>query len=156
MAGRDRSGTVSVRSESYAGFRLLSAATGLGLAGLGAFLLAIFFSNTMMPHGMQVPFGPVETDYWGYYMMGFAGALLFVWAALLLAAARAPLAMRGAGAITAFGLALNAFFRAVAWFSGEYAEVGHVPRIEAAVMLVLAIAFLWLRPPAADGRVGAR
>ncbi len=80
-------------------------------------------------------------------MMGFAGTLLVTWGACLLAAVRAPAVSRGIGTATAVGLVLNAVFRMLAWFSGEYAEVGNLPRAEAAVMLLLALGFIWLRPP---------
>lgn len=133
------------------GYRILSGAVAAMSAVVGAALFAAFVSNTLLPHGMQIDLGMVSTNYWGYYMTGFAGALLLTWAGFLLVAVRRPLAARGIGTATAFGLVANALFRSIAWFSGEYAEAGNVLRAEAAVMLLLALGFLWLRPPQAAG-----
>ena len=34
----------------------------------------------------------------------------------------------------------------VAWLVGDYHALGNLPRIEAGILLALALAFLWLRP----------
>jgi len=115
---------------------------------LGALLLTAFVTNMLLPASMQPRAQPVVTNYWGYYMMGFAGTLLVAWGGCLVAAVRTPEAARGIGTATAVALVLNAVFRMLAWFSGEYAEVGNLPRVEAAIMLLLALGFIWLRPPA--------
>lgn len=133
----------------YLAYRLLSGSVMLLCLLIGAVLLGGFVANVLLPLSMQPKAQPVATNYWGYYMMGFAGALLFVWGACLLSAVRAPALARGVGTATAFGLVLNALFRMLVWFSGEYAEVGNLPRVEATIMLVLAIGFIWLRPPPA-------
>lgn len=131
----------------YAGYRLLSAGVMLLCFLIGGVLLVTFLVNVLVPAGMQPTFPTFRTDYWGYYMTGFAGTLLITWGGCLLAAVRRPAWTRGIGTASAVGLVLNAVFRMLAWFSGEYAEVGNLPRIEAAVMLLLALAFIWLRPP---------
>ena len=114
---------------------------------LGVILLHAFIASTIMPSAAIHVRPMIVTDYWGYYMTGFAGALLIAWAACLFSALLRPALSRGVGTATAFGLAVNAIFRMIAWFSGEYAEIGNVPRVEAAILLLLAIAFIWLRPP---------
>lgn len=130
-----------------AAFRLLAALTMILCFLIGGVLLFGFFSNVLLPLSMQLLSLPISTDYWGFYMMGFAGTLLITWGACLLAAVRAPAVSRGIGTATAVGLVVNAVFRMLAWFSGEYAEVGNLPRAEAAIMLLLALGFIWLRPP---------
>ncbi|MFQ5664847.1 MAG: peroxiredoxin family protein [Candidatus Binatia bacterium] len=131
-------------------YQLLSALTVVLCFLVGAVLLSGFVSNTLLPAAMQRGPTPLETNYWGFYMMGFAGVLLMTWGACLLYAVRTPALARAVGTATAFGLSLNAIFRILAWFSGEYAEVGNLPRIEAAIMLLLALGFVWLRPQPAD------
>lgn len=64
-----------------------------------------------------------------------------------------PRSGRGIGTASAVGLVLNAVFRMLVWFSGEYAEVGILPRAESMVMLLLALGLIWLRAPAVS--VGA-
>ncbi len=53
---------------------------------------------------------------------------------------------RAVGTATAVGLVLTALFRMLFWFLGDLAWVGDVLRVEAAVLLLLALAFVWLRP----------
>jgi hypothetical protein len=128
------------------GYRMLSGLTVALLFLIGAALLRGFLLGTVMP-GSRAELGPVQTDYWGFYMMGFTGAALWAWGACLVSAVIAPASARTVGTATAFGLVVNAIFRLIAWFSGEYAEVHNLPRIEAAIMLLLALGFIWLRPP---------
>ena len=52
------------------------------------------------------------------------------------------------GTTTAFALVLMALYRIAAWFLGDYAFLGNILRVEAAVLLLLALGFVWLRPPA--------
>ena len=134
-----------VKNHSYLAYRILSALMVVLLYLVGAGLLVGFLRGTLIP-GSD---GSTQalTNYWGFYMMGFAGAELWAWGACLLSAVIAPSTARTVGTATAFGLVVNAIFRLIAWFSGEYAEVHNLPRIEAAVMLVLALGFIWLRPP---------
>ena len=128
------------------GYRMLAGLTVALLFLIGAALLRGFLLGTVMP-GSPAELGPVQTHYWGFYMMGFAGAALWAWGACLVSAVIAPARARTVGTATAFGLVMNAIFRLIAWFSGEYAEVHNLPRIEAAIMLLLALGFIWLRPP---------
>jgi hypothetical protein len=132
---------------AHVAFRLLAALTMILCFLIGGALFFGFFTNVLLPLSMHPMSLPISTDYWGFYMMGFAGTLLITWGACLLSAVRAPALSRGIGTATAVGLAVNAVFRMLAWFSGEYAEVGNLPRAEAAVMLLLALGFIWLRPP---------
>ncbi|MGH7950209.1 MAG: hypothetical protein ACREQF_13360 [Candidatus Binataceae bacterium] len=134
----------------YFAYRTLCAILMLAAFLVGLTMLFGFVTGTLAPYSMTGGQSPMpRTDYWGYYWMGFAGCLMITWAAVLASAVRAPAFARGIGTATALGLVINAAFRMVAWFSGEYSEVGNVPRVEAAVMLALAIAFVWLRPPRA-------
>jgi hypothetical protein len=40
-----------------------------------------------------------------------------------------------------------ALYRIVGWVVGEYPNAADALRVEAAVFLLLALAFVWLRPP---------
>ena len=43
---------------------------------------------------------------------------------------------------------LSAVYRMAGWVVGDYyVWLGDLPRIEAAIFLVLALLFVWLRPP---------
>jgi hypothetical protein len=134
-----------VKGHNNLGFRLISGLLMTLCFLIGAGLLWSFLANTMMPSAMA-PRASISTNYWGLYMMGFAGAVLFAWGACLFTAVFRPALARGIGTATAFGLVINAIFRLIAWFSGEFAEVGNLPRVEAAIMLLLALGFIWLRP----------
>jgi len=87
-----------------------------------------------------------DTDPWGYYMVGIAGTLAMVWAVCLIAVVRTPAATLGVATATTIGLVLGALLRLLAWYSGEYRQAGDQLRLESAVMLVLALGFVWLRP----------
>jgi hypothetical protein len=128
------------------GYRVVSGAMVVLLFLIGAALLRGFVAGTVIP-GSGAGSAPVLTNYWGFYMMGFAGAALWAWGACLVSAVMAPASARTIGTATAFGLVVNAIFRLIVWFSGEYAEIHNTPRVEVAVMLFLALAFIWLRPP---------
>jgi hypothetical protein len=72
----------------------------------------------------------------------------------LFAAARHPESARGIGTATAVGLVLAAVCRMAAWIVGDYYVFpGELLRAEAAAMLVLALAFIWLRPPPVERRI---
>ena len=89
----------------------------------------------------------------GVYFAGFAGTALIGWGGSLLAATRwrGPLA-RAIGTATAGAFVFAARQRMVAWLVGDYAAIGELPRIEAGLFLVWALAFVWLRPqPVAEG-----
>ncbi|MGH7949808.1 MAG: hypothetical protein ACREQF_11320 [Candidatus Binataceae bacterium] len=134
----------------YLAYRALCVILMLAAFLVGLTMLFGFLTGTLAPYSMtggQSSLPP--TDYWGYYWMGYGGCLLITWGAMLAPALRAPALSRGIGTATALGLVINAVFRMAAWFSGEYAETGNVLRVEAAGMLLLAIALVWLRPPRA-------
>ena len=83
----------------------------------------------------------------GHYFAAFAGCALVGWGGSLLAGARDLATGRLLAPITAFGLALLALYRMLGWFMGDYhAWAGELLRYEAALFLVLALAFVWLRP----------
>jgi hypothetical protein len=88
-----------------------------------------------------------DTDPWGYYLLGMAGTALVVWAVALATAVRMPEANPGVATATTVGLVLGAILRLLAWYSGEYRLAGDQFRLESAMFLVLALGFIWLRPP---------
>jgi len=91
-----------------------------------------------------------DTDPWGYYMLGVAGSVLVVWGVALASTARTPEANPGVATATTVGLILGALLRLLAWYSGEYRLAADQLRLESAVFLVLALGFIWLRPPRAE------
>ena len=127
------------------GYRILCALVGAAWLLAGGGLFAMFFGfhapGGRDPDALFATMGP-----YGHYMAAFAGCALLVWALMLLVAAFRPHAVRAVGAATAFGLSLCALYRMVAWAAGDYAALGDVLRLEAAVFLVVALAFVWIRP----------
>lgn len=120
----------------------------VGLLGLGAFLFGIvltisFFTYQRPFSDPGIPTGPV-----GYYFVAFTGCALMGWGGGLMGAARAPEASRTVTTITAWVLVFMAVIRMTAWVVGDYAIwLGDLPRTEAAIMLVVALALVWLKPP---------
>lgn len=109
----------------------------LGLAFVGAFALSVTpGSSSPLPF----PIGPQ-----GYYFVAFSGSCLVAWGFCLLGAARGQ-GGRAIGTATAIGLSLGALYRMLVWLSADFWWAGETPRLEAIVFLVLALAFLWLRP----------
>lgn len=133
------------RLPAFLAYRLLAATTACLCALLGLVFVTAFLDRALFPVFARPLF---ETDYWGYYILGVAGTALFAWAGCLVAAARAPEHTPGIGVATAGGLILGAVLRLLAWYSGEYRAAGEQLRIESAILLILALAFVWLRPPA--------
>jgi len=88
----------------------------------------------------------------GHYFVAFTGSALVAWGGALLGAARHPEHSRTVGTATAVALVMSALYRIVAWVVGDYALLGNLLRGEAAAFLLLALAFVWLRP----GRLEAR
>ena len=72
---------------------------------------------------------------------------LIGWGGGLLGASRDPSSGRAIGTATAVALVLSAVYRMVAWIVGDYyVWLGDASRAEAAVLLLLALAFVWWRP----------
>jgi hypothetical protein len=127
-----------------AAYRILCAIWGglLLVAGLG---FVVGFFGALLPGGeVPGPLSPIGPN--GVYFMAFAGCALVGWGGALLGIARTPEADSGVGAWTAFALVLMALYRMLAWLMGDYARLGDVLRLEAALFLVVALAFVWLRP----------
>jgi len=129
-------------------YRILCALLGLGWLAAAAGLFAMFLGYHApggRGEGLFATMGP-----YGHYLAAFAGCALLVWGLLLLTAARRPFEVRGLAPATALGLVLCAVQRMLAWVVGDYATLGDVLRVEAAVLLVLALGFVWLRPASRD------
>jgi len=119
-----------------------------GLGGLLVVVGAAFFVGffrALLPGG-EVP-GPLPVGPNGAYFIAFTGCALIGWGGGLLGAARHPEAGRTIGTATAVALVFSALYRIFGWFMGDYAGLGDLLRVEAAVFLLLALAFVWLRPP---------
>lgn len=133
-------------------YRVLCGAMGglLILAGL-AFALQFFryhgfaYAN---PPGTPNPF---PLDAYAVYFIALAGCAFLGWGAGLVAAARRPALGRGIGSATALALVLMALHRIVGWMLGDYPLFDALLRTEAALFLLLALAFVWLRPAAQAG-----
>jgi len=120
----------------------------LGVAMLlfGLALVATFFMYQRPGSVPAIPTGPV-----GHYFIAFAGCALLGWAGGLIGAARDPLSSRSIGTMTAFVLVLMAVIRMMAWFVGDYyVWLGNLPRTEASIFLIIALALVWLRPTVAE------
>jgi hypothetical protein len=127
----------------------LCAILGVTLCATGVVLFAQFF-RYHAPGGLGLPLLPMGPN--GHYFVAFTGSALVAWGGALLGAARHPAHSRTVGTATAVALVMSAFYRIVAWVVGDYAVLGNLPRVEAALFLLLALAFVWLRP----GRGAAR
>lgn len=125
-------------------FRLVAGATGLLFVAAGLALFAAFFAYQAPGSEPAIPMGPL-----GHYFVAFAGCALVGWGGSLLAGARDLATGRRLAPVAALGLVLMALYRMVGWFMGDYyAWAGETLRYEAALFLALALAFVWLRPPA--------
>jgi hypothetical protein len=123
-------------------YRLLSGMLGLASLLFGLVLVLAFVGYQRPFSEPGIPTGPV-----GYYFVAFTGCALVGWAGGLLSTARRPESGRSVGTMTALALVLMAAVRMLAWLVGDYTVwLGELPRIEAALLLVLALAFVWLRP----------
>jgi hypothetical protein len=125
-------------------YRLLAALTAFFFLLFGFIFICGFIDRALFQVLAQPLF---DTDPWGYYMLGVAGSVLMMWAVSLFAVARAPTMNPGVATATTVGLVLGAVLRLLAWYSGEYRQAGDELRLESAVLLVLALGFIWLRPP---------
>ena len=54
--------------------------------------------------------------------------------------------------IKQFSKIMMALYRLWAWLMGDYHFLGNLLRVEAVIFLLLALAFVWLRPPKRDSR----
>lgn len=128
-------------------YRLLAAVTAAFFLLFGFVFLCGFIDRALF----QVLARPLfNTDPWGYYILGIAGCGLVVWGASLIAVVRAPALNPGVATATVVGLVLGAILRLLAWYSGEYRLSSDELRLEAGFFLVLALGFIWLRPPRSE------
>jgi len=127
-----------------ASYRILCGVLGVAMVlfGLGSFV-AFFGFHAPGSTGMGDPL-PVGPN--GAYFVAFTGSCLVAWGGCLLGAARQPEAAPWIATATAWGLALNAVYRILAWVVGDYHALGNLPRVEAGLFLLFALALIWLRP----------
>jgi hypothetical protein len=138
-----RGGSVRPALPAYLLYRLLAATTALFCMLVGLIFIVAFLDRALF----QIFTRPLfDTNYWGYYILGFAGSALLAWAGCLIAAARDPEHSAGIGTATATGLMLGSILRLLAWYSGEYRPAADQLRLESAILVVLALGFVWLRP----------
>ena len=129
--------------QSRTSYRLLAGIFG-GLLILSGLLLTASFFGYQQPNTTPgIPTGPV-----GFYFVAFAGCALIGWGGGLMGVARNPEANRAVVTATVTALVLMSVVRMMAWVIGDYhVWLGELPRIEAGLFLLIAAAFLWLRPP---------
>lgn len=127
------------------GYRVLCGGIG-GLLLLAGLAMTFSFFRASMPGAAME--GPIPVGPGGVYFIAFTGCALVAWGGGLLGAVKRPEAGRTIGTFSALALVLMAMVRIFAWLMGDYAYLGDLPRGEAALFLVLALAFVWLRPPA--------
>ncbi len=130
-------------------YTLLCWLTGLVFVVSGAAMFGISLVSfaPSAPQLLPFPMGPQS-----YYFLASTGAALLAWGGCLIAAGRG-LGARPIGTASALGLVLLAVYRILAWFMADFAWAGELLRVEAGVFLVLALALLWLRPPARAPRI---
>jgi hypothetical protein len=119
---------------------------------VGLQFLATFFAS-LAPDAAPAFRGAFPIGPTGLYFVAFSGCCLGAWCGALFGAARASRARRGnrtlaraVGTATAVALVLHAVYRMAVWFMGDFAWLGEIPRFEAGGFLLLALAFLLLRP----------
>ena len=137
-------------------YRVLCGGVGLGLMLFGMGFVLSYFAALGPGAGETIPgvvMGPPAL-----YFMAFSGCALVGWGGALFGVLRdstSP-ASRAIGTSTTLALVLSAAYRIGAWFMGESPFPGDLPRVEAGLMLLLALAFLWLRPDRPGRRKGVR
>jgi hypothetical protein len=130
-------------------YRALSGIVGVLFALGGLALFAAFFAYQQP--GSQAP---LQGGPFSHYFAATAGCAFVAWGGALAAGALRGELSRSLGTATAVALVLLALMRIVAWFSGDYyAATGDLPRAEAAAFLVVALAFVWLRPRRSERRI---
>jgi hypothetical protein len=123
-------------------YRVLAGTLGSAFVLFGLVLTVSFFGYQQPGSTPNIPTGPV-----GHYFIAFAGCALVGWGGGLIGVARNPGANSSIATATILALILMSVVRMAAWVIGDYyAWLGEVPRVEAAFFLILALAFLWLRP----------
>ena len=128
---------------SLRAYRFLCGALGGVFVLTGLTCFAGFIAYHAPGSDVAVPTGPT-----GFYFVAFAGCALVAWGGCLLGAVRRPEGARAVGTATAVGLVMCGIYRMLAWVVGDYAVFpGGVLRVEAALFLIVALAFVWLRPP---------
>lgn len=128
-------------------YRLLAAVTAALCFLIGLLFIVAFLDRALF----QVLARPLfDTNYWGYYILAFAGSALVAWGGCLVAAVRAPERAPGIGTATAAALILGSVLRLLAWYSGEYRPADEMLRFEAGLLAVVALGFVWLRPSRGD------
>jgi hypothetical protein len=128
-------------------FRVLCGVVGVLFTLIGLILFASFFAYQVPGSTPAVSTGPM-----GHYFIAFTGCALVAWGLALVNGARRPDAAEILAVPTAFGLVLMAVFRMVGWVVGDYYLLGSLLRFEAGLFLLMALAFVWLRPgPATIG-----
>ena len=132
-------------------YRVLVGALGIAFLLMGFAMIAAFFAYQRPGSVPLIPTGPI-----GHYWVAFTGCAMLGWAGGLIGAARHPLASRTVSTMTVFVLALMAVLRMIAWLLGDYAGwLGDLPRREATLFLVLALALVWARPTVKQSRASA-
>ncbi len=127
-------------------YRVLVGSLAIAFAVFGLALVGTFFGYQRPDSVPTIPTGPV-----GHYFVAFTGCAMLGWAGGLLGAARNPMASRSVSTTTAYVLTLMAVIRMVAWLIGDYsAWLGDLPRSEATLFLLLALALVWVRPTVAE------
>jgi len=126
-------------------YRILCGVSGLliVLLGIGAFFSFFAYHAPGSTGAGPLPIGPG-----GAYYLGALGCASIAWGGALIGAARRPGAAPWLATVTALALVMSAFSRMTAWLVGDYAYLGEALRIEAAVFLLMALAFVWLKPRA--------
>lgn len=124
-------------------YTALSGVVGALMVALGVLLFLGFLGSHAPGATGGLPIGPN-----GYYFVAFTACCLIAWGGCLLGQLRSGQATSSVATATALGLFLSAVYRMIVWFVGDYhAWPGNlVPRVEAGLFLLLALAFLWLRP----------
>lgn len=129
-------------------YRVLIGGLGIAFLLVGIAMVGAFFAFQRPSSIPMIPTGPV-----GHYWVAFTGCAMLGWAGGLIGAARNPMASRTVSTMTVFVLALMAIVRMVAWLIGDYSSwLGDLPRSEATLFLVLALALVWARPTVRESR----
>ena len=124
-------------------YSILCGALGVLLVLAGFLFFAQFF-RFHMPGGVGLEALPMGPN--GHYFVAMSGAALVSWGGCLWGAARNASYARTVGTASAVGFVMCAIYRMLAWLVGDYALVGNLLRVEAAIFLLLALALVWLRP----------